>query len=106
MTTPSLEGKVALVTGGSRGIGRAICLRLARAGAAIAVNYHARADAAAEVVRSIEGAGGRAVSIEGDVGDRLAVARMVERVASELGPIDVLVNNAGLLFSGSLLHYD
>jgi 3-oxoacyl-[acyl-carrier protein] reductase len=106
MTTPSLAGKVALVTGGSRGIGRAVCLRLAAAGAALAVNYRTRADAAAEVVGAIEGEGGRAIAVEGDVGDRAAVTRMVERVASELGSVDVLINNAGLLSSGSLLHYD
>jgi 3-oxoacyl-[acyl-carrier protein] reductase len=106
MTTQSLAGKVALVTGGSRGIGRAICLRLAQAGAAVAVNYHSRADAAAEVVRGIESVGGQALAIAGDVGDRSAAARMVERAAADLGPVDVLINNAGLLFPGSLLHYD
>jgi 3-oxoacyl-[acyl-carrier protein] reductase len=106
MTTQSLAGKVALVTGGSRGIGRAVCMRLAAAGAKVAVNYHSRADAAAQVTSAIEKAGGRALAIESDVGDRAAVTIMVERVATELGPVEVLVNNAGLLFSGSLLDYD
>ena len=105
MTTQTLAGKVALVTGGSRGIGRAACLKLAAAGAAVAVNYRSRADAAPRS-SAPSGAGGRAIAIEADVADREAVARMVQRVAAELGPIDVLVNNAGLLFSGSLLHYD
>ncbi len=106
MTTQTLAGKVALVTGGSRGIGRAACLKLAAAGAAVAVNYHSRADAAAEVVEAIREAGGRALAVEADVADRAAVALMVERVTAELGPIEVLINNAGLLFSGSLLDYD
>jgi 3-oxoacyl-[acyl-carrier protein] reductase len=106
MTTKRLAGKVALVTGGSRGIGRAACLRLAASGAAVAVNYHARADAAREVVSAIEAAGGRAAAVEGDVADRASVARMVDRARAALGPIDVLVNNAGVLRSGSLLEYD
>jgi len=106
MTTPKLEGKVALVTGGSRGIGRAACLRLAAAGAAVAVNYRSGASAAREVADAIGDAGGRAMTVEADVGDRAAVAAMVERIAAELGPVDVLVNNAGLLFSGSLLSYE
>jgi 3-oxoacyl-[acyl-carrier protein] reductase len=106
MTKKPLAGKVALVTGGSRGIGRAACLRLAGSGAAVGVNYRARPDAAREVVSAIGAAGGRAVAIEADVADRAAVARMVEECAAVLGPIDVLVNNAGVLRSGSLLQYD
>ena len=106
MTTKPLAAKVALVTGGSRGIGRAACLRLAASGAAVAVNYRARADAAEEVVRAIEGAGGRAAAVEADVSDRTAVARLVDETKALLGPIDVLVNNAGVLRSGSLLQYD
>ena len=106
MTTKPLAGKVALVTGGSRGIGRAACLRLAASGAAVAVNYRARADAAREVVDAIEAAGGRAVAVEADVADRDAVRRMLQQATEKLGPVDVLVNNAGLLRSGSLLQYD
>ena len=105
MTTKPLAEKVALVTGGSRGIGRAACLRLAGSGAAVAVNYRARADAAREVVSAIEAAGGRAAATEADVADRAAVARMVEEITGKLGPIDVLVNNAGVLRPGSLLQY-
>ncbi|HEX2465239.1 MAG TPA: SDR family NAD(P)-dependent oxidoreductase [Thermoanaerobaculia bacterium] len=106
MTTQTLAGRVALVTGGSRGIGRAACLKLAAVGAAVAVNYHSRPDAAGEVVSAIDSGGGRALAVEGDVADRAAVVHLVDRVARDLGPIDVLINNAGLLFSGSLFHYD
>lgn len=100
-----LSGKVALVTGGSRGIGRAICLRLAEAGAAVAVNYHRPAVAefgrdnaadAEEVVRTI-GAGGRtAIAVEADVSHKDAVARMVAETVERLGGLDILVNNAGI----------
>jgi 3-oxoacyl-[acyl-carrier protein] reductase len=106
MASQTLSGRVALVTGGSRGIGRAACLRLAASGAAVAVNYRAAADAAQEVVAAIRSNGGRATAVEADVGDRAAVAAMVERVANELGAVDVLVNNAGVLHAGTLLSYD
>jgi len=94
---------VALVTGGSRGIGRACALALAGAGHAVAVNYARNADAAAEVVSSITDAGGTAMAVAGDVGDADAVASMFEQVTAELGPIDVLVNNAGITRDGLLL---
>lgn len=91
-----LAGKVALVTGGSRGIGRAIALSLAEAGAAVAVNYRERADDAAAVVEVIRKSGGRALAVAADVSQANAVAGMVATVSRELGPVDVLVNNAGL----------
>jgi len=87
---------VALVTGGSRGIGRAIALQLAADGHAVAVNYASNAAAAAEVVSAIVSAGGRAIAVGADVGDEAAVAAMFETVAEELGPVAVLVNNAGI----------
>ncbi len=87
---------MALVTGGSRGIGRAIALQLAVDGHAVAVNYASNAAAAAEVVSAIVSAGGRAIAVGADVGDEAAVAAMFETVAEELGPVAVLVNNAGI----------
>ena len=98
--------RVALVTGGSRGIGRAAALRLASDGAAVAVNYNSKAAAAEEVVEQIVSAGGRAVAIQADVADKSAVESMVTRAADELGPIDILVNNAGLLIPGELLDFN
>jgi NAD(P)-dependent dehydrogenase (short-subunit alcohol dehydrogenase family) len=91
-----LQGKVALVTGASRGIGRAVALAFAREGADVAVNYVSRAEQAQEVVGQIRGLGRNAIEIAGDVSDRTQVEAMVERVERELGPIDVLVNNAGI----------
>jgi 3-oxoacyl-[acyl-carrier protein] reductase len=91
-----LAGQVALVTGASRGIGRATALALAREGAAVVVNFREQAEAAAEVVRTIEEAGGRARAFQADVTDAEAVRRMVEAVVSFYGRIDILVNNAGI----------
>ncbi len=91
-----LTSKIALVTGASRGIGRAIALALADAGAAVAVNYRERAADALAVVTDIQALGGRAIAVGADVSDSAAVANMVQRVAAELGPVDVLVNNAGI----------
>jgi NAD(P)-dependent dehydrogenase (short-subunit alcohol dehydrogenase family) len=90
-----LDGQVALVTGGGRGIGRAICLALAAAGAAVAVCARS-ADQVGETARLVESAGGSALAAIVDVCDRQAVADTVERVTDELGPIDLLVNNAGI----------
>jgi 3-oxoacyl-[acyl-carrier protein] reductase len=91
-----LSARVALVTGGSRGIGAAVALMLARSGAAVAVNYRERAADAEAVVARIKSSGGRAIAVAADVSQSAAVAGMVERVARELGPIDILVNNAGI----------
>ena len=101
-----VDGKVALVTGGSRGIGRAICLMLAREGAAVVVNFARQQSAAAEVVEQIRIAGGRAMAIGADVSDRAAVQHMVEAAVREYGRIDILVNNAGILARGTALDFD
>ena len=91
-----LSNRVALVTGGSRGIGAAIALALAEAGCAVAVNYRERAEDAEAVVAKIKAAGGRAIAVAADVSHSAAVTAMVGRVASALGPIDILINNAGM----------
>ena len=96
MTTTSLRGRTALVTGGARGIGAAIVRALAEAGAAVAINYRERADAANALAKHITGAGGKAMAIGADVSEAGAVAQMIERANAELGPIDILVNNAGI----------
>src|SRR3989442_4110873 len=90
-----LEGKIALVTGGSRGIGAAIAKRLAADGANVAITYTKGADAAASVVKEIERAGGRAIAIQADAADAGAVEAAVERTLAPFGHVDVLVNNAG-----------
>jgi 3-oxoacyl-[acyl-carrier protein] reductase len=97
-----LSAHVALVTGGSRGIGAAIALTLAEAGAAVAVNYRERADDAEAVVAKIKAGGGRAIAVAADVSQAAAVATMVEQVARALGPIDILVNNAGIAIPRSI----
>jgi 3-oxoacyl-[acyl-carrier protein] reductase len=96
MTTGSLQGRTALVTGGSRGIGAAIARSLAQAGAAVAINYRERASEANSLVTAIGEAGGRAIAIAADVSQSDAVARMVNRINADFGPIDILINNAGI----------
>lgn len=91
-----LQGKVAIVTGGSRGIGRSIALHLAAEGVSIAVNYHERADAAERVAAEIGEAGGAAIAVRADVGSERDVATLVERTVQEFGGLDILVNNAGI----------
>ena len=92
----SLNNRVALVTGGSRGIGRAIAVSLAEAGAAVAVNYRDKAAEARNVAETIRGAGGRAMAVGADVSQAAEVAAMVAAVERELGPVEVLINNAGI----------
>jgi 3-oxoacyl-[acyl-carrier protein] reductase len=90
-----LQDKVAVVTGASRGIGRAIALELARRGASVVVNYNASAEAAAEVVETIEAEDSRAVALQADVGDFNQAAQLINTAVDTFGRIDILVNNAG-----------
>jgi 3-oxoacyl-[acyl-carrier protein] reductase len=94
----SLQGKVALVTGGSRGIGRAIVERLARDGAAVAVNYATQAAAAEKLAAEIVAAGGRAFAIRADVARASEVVRLFDETIARFGKLDILVNNAGIMF--------
>jgi 3-oxoacyl-[acyl-carrier protein] reductase len=98
----SLAGKVALVTGGSRGIGAVTATRLAHDGAAVAVTYNSSPERAEDVVTTIEKSGGTAVAIEADMTDPDAITAAVERTAAELGGLDILVNNAGIFPAGPL----
>jgi 3-oxoacyl-[acyl-carrier protein] reductase len=91
-----LKERVALVTGGSRGIGRAIALRLAAEGAAVGVNYRSDGEAALEVVAEIEAAGGRAIALQGDVSEFAEAEAVVAKTTAEFGGLHVLVNNAGI----------
>jgi len=97
-----LTGKVALVTGASRGIGRAAALALAEAGVDVAVNYRVRKDQAQEVCERIRGLGQRALAVGADVSQAAEVNRLVDTVAEELGPVDILINNAGRLWQKPL----
>jgi 3-oxoacyl-[acyl-carrier protein] reductase len=92
----TLRGKVALVTGGSRGIGAAIASELAKAGAAVAVNYLQHAERANELIEALRAAGGKAIAAQCDVSQSSMVAKMVDQVKSALGPVDILINNAGI----------
>jgi 3-oxoacyl-[acyl-carrier protein] reductase len=96
----SLDGKVALVTGGARGIGRAICLALADAGASVAVNYRSSEAEAADLVRQIEAAGGKGVALAGDVSDPAGTAEVAAGAIASLGGLHILVNNAGIVKDG------
>lgn len=101
-----LEGKVAIVTGASRGIGRAIALRLAREGAAVVVNYRTQAVAAEETVAEIGRSGGEATAVQADVADRAAAERLAARALERYGGIDVLVNNAGIMYKSDVLNFN
>ncbi|MBB4858803.1 NAD(P)-dependent dehydrogenase (short-subunit alcohol dehydrogenase family) [Novosphingobium chloroacetimidivorans] len=101
-----LNGKRALVTGGSRGIGAAIALVLAENGADVAFTYQSAAEEAQKVVKSIEGAGCRAIAIQADSADPQAIARSVDEVVSKLGGVDILVNSAAIGHSGMIADLD
>lgn len=95
-----MKGKIALVTGGSRGIGRAIALKLAEAGCDVAILYAGREDAAREAVEALEGMGVRAMSVRCDVSDEAQADAAVRAVTEQLGAVDILVNNAGIVRDG------
>ncbi|MBC8356519.1 MAG: SDR family oxidoreductase [Planctomycetes bacterium] len=96
MSELEFQGRTALVTGGAKGIGRACCQRLASAGAKVAVNYQFSENAAREVVKQIEAGGGQAIACRADVSSPEDVSALVGQVQEELGPVDLLVNNAGV----------
>lgn len=96
MASQEFSGRTALVTGGSRGIGRACVEMLARHGASVAVNFRTNVDAAQDVVRAVISAGQRAIAVQADVSDETQVQAMIETVEQKLGPVDLLVNNAGV----------
>jgi 3-oxoacyl-[acyl-carrier protein] reductase len=98
----NLQGKVALVTGASKGIGAAIARELAARGAAVAVNYSGSKEAAEKVVAEIKANGGKAIAVQANLSDPASAKPLVDTVASKLGPIDVLVNNAGIYEFGPL----
>jgi len=98
----SLQGKVALVTGASKGIGAAIARELASRGAAVAVNYSGSKAAAEKVVAEIEAAGGKAIAVQANLADPDSIGPLVKTVAEKFGPIDVLVNNAGIYEFGPI----
>jgi 3-oxoacyl-[acyl-carrier protein] reductase len=97
-----LTGRIAMVTGASRGIGRAVAVALAKAGCEVAINYREHADDAREAVRAIAAVGRRALAVQADVAEPDDFRRLVEVVANRLGPVEVLVNNAGLVASSLL----
>jgi 3-oxoacyl-[acyl-carrier protein] reductase len=103
--TGLLSGRVALVTGGSRGIGRAIAVALGRRGATVVVNYASRTDAAEETVAQIAAAGGTAVTCGFDVSDAAATAAAIKQIGKDHGGLHILVNNAGVAINGLLLRF-
>ena len=101
----ALQGKVALVTGGSRGIGRAICVALGRRGAKVVVNYASREDAARETAAAVEQAGGEAAVAGFDVADRDAATEAIKGLGKQHGGLHILVNNAGVAINGLVMRY-
>jgi NAD(P)-dependent dehydrogenase (short-subunit alcohol dehydrogenase family) len=100
------ESQVAVVTGSSRGLGRAIALKLASCGAAVCINYVAQRDMAEQVVADIQTAGGRSIAVGADIGDPAQAATLIAQAAARIGPVTILVNNAGVVMSGTLDDYD
>jgi len=100
-----LQGKVALVTGGSRGIGRAIAVALGRRGAKVIINYASRADAAREAAAEVEAAGGQAALAGFDVADSAAVTEAIKAIGKDHGGLDILVNNAGVAINGLVMRF-
>jgi 3-oxoacyl-[acyl-carrier protein] reductase len=100
------RGQTALVTGASRGLGRAIARRLGQEGAAVCVNYVARETEAEAAVNEIRSAGAQAIAVRADIGDPAQVQQMVDRTARELGPVSILVNNAGVSLRATLETFD
>ena len=101
--TRRLKDKVAIITGGSRGIGRAASLMFAQQGAAVVVDFRENSDQANQVVEEIHEAGGRAIPVQADVADKSAVSTMAEKALGQFGQIDILVNNAGIVLHGTVL---
>lgn len=99
-------GKVAIVTGASRGIGRAIALRLAQDNIAVVVNYAHRASDADDVVQAIEAAGGRAIALQGDVANASDCARLFDATEAQFGGVDIVINNAGVIQPGTTMLAD
>lgn len=99
-----LAGQVALVTGGSRGIGRAVCVALAAEGAAVAINYRTGEEQANEVAREIVTAGGRAVALPGDVADFAAAESLIVQTVESLGGLHIVINNAGIARDGLIFN--
>ncbi len=101
----ALEGRVALVTGGSRGIGRAICEALARRGATVVVNYASREDAARETGAAVEALGGKPVLLKFDVSNSAEVTEAVKAIGKDCGGLDLLINNAGVAINGLVMRF-
>ena len=99
MSSKEFENRTALVTGGSRGIGRAVCLALAESGARVAINYTSDEKAAAATLTDVEARGARAIAVKADISDADAVSEMIVAVENELGQIDLLVTSAGIVRS-------
>ncbi|MEJ7597116.1 MAG: 3-oxoacyl-ACP reductase FabG [Kofleriaceae bacterium] len=105
ITDKALEGKVALVTGASRGIGRAIAIALGRRGAKVIVNYASREDAAREALAAVEAAGGQGAIVGFDVANSAAVTDAIKAIGKDHGRLDILVNNAGVAVNGLLMRF-
>ena len=106
MDTQNLSGKIALVTGASRGIGRAIAQRLSRDGAAVAVNYVSNANSAEEVAAEIKAAGGNAIALPADVSKLEDIKRLFDQTIEHFGRLDILINNAGIRISKNVAEID